>query len=163
MPLARPSRTHSAAIRMDARRFFRMGVMEGSSKRTTSSASTTPTRLPLYAVLWSPDSISRRRPTRSVSRPKSTAAATAPSTLTRGAWSPPMASTAIVKSGLLGSAHDFPALVVTAGRAHPVRQLLRAAIRAGRGLLGLQEIVGAAQVAARLAVAVLWIRHGGLL
>ena len=46
IPRARPSRTHSAAIRTEARRFLRIGVMEGSSKSTTSSASTRPMRSP---------------------------------------------------------------------------------------------------------------------
>ena len=47
IPRARPSRTHSAAIRTEARRFFRIGVMDGSSNPTTSSASTMPIRLPV--------------------------------------------------------------------------------------------------------------------
>ena len=42
----------------------------------------------------------RARPTRRVEIPNSRAAATAPSTLTAGAWSPPIASTAIRTSAL---------------------------------------------------------------
>ena len=47
-----------------------------------------------WPLMWS-TSMSAERPTRIEAMPYSRAAATAPSTLTAGAWSPPMASTAM--------------------------------------------------------------------
>ena len=46
------------------------------------------------------------RPVRMTSMPKASAAATAPSTTTAGAWSPPIASTAIVMGRALASGVD---------------------------------------------------------
>ena len=108
-----------------------------------------------------------RRPTRSVSRPSSTAAATAPSTFDAGG--------VVAPHRVDGDRHErrpgppsspvarctSRPLVRAAGGADAVRHLLDAAVRAVRRLLRLQEVVRASQVAARLAVSVLWIRHRG--
>src|SRR3989449_7008341 len=61
----------------------------------------------------------------------SRSASTAPSTSTRGASSPPIASSATrITSGVLDR-HPLFVLVVAAGGAHPVRPLQVAAPRAG--------------------------------
>src|SRR5512138_1292295 len=66
----------------------------------------------------------------------SRAARSAPDTTSRGAWSPPMASTAIFISEKAGGlnrsvlGYDFPAVVGSAVRAHRVRTLDLLALRA---------------------------------
>src|SRR5436305_794617 len=178
---ARPSLTSSAQRRIEERRFLRIGVIAGSSMPTTSSAWTI-SRLP-GASLRAPDpsrassaSMRGRSPTRRMAAPSSAAARTAPSTAERGAWSPPMASTAI---GMLGNcpplprsdlsrkpllnlfAFDhLPAAVGAAVGAGAVRELHLAAVGAdGDGGL-LERIVRAPLVAAGFGVASLGVRHG---
>ena len=94
-PWARPSRTQLAATRIDELRFLRIGVVAGSSIVTTSDASTISMSGPEYPASRTSTSSSAARPTSRQVMPNSRTAAIAPSTLTRGASSPPIASTAI--------------------------------------------------------------------
>src|SRR5205823_316175 len=71
-------------------------------------------------------------------------ACTAPATIGPGAWSPPIASSAIsMGSLLLFRGHDFAALVVPAVRADAVRQHRLVALAAVLDLLGLEVVVTA--------------------
>src|SRR5690606_12291619 len=88
------------------------------------------------------DSRRGRSPTRQTGMPSSRAARRPPCTISSGARSPPMASRAmgfcpraVMDSGLLLVlllGDDLAPVVVAALRAHPVRQLGRHALRAGR-------------------------------
>src|SRR5271156_3946464 len=118
-------------------------------------------------------------PTSRIRTPSSRAARIAPSTSARGAWAPPMASTAMVviytpmgtqrapnrkegdgNLGCLGSGvNHFPALIEAAMGTRIVGQLFLVAVRAfGQGQ-GRKEIVGTPLVLARMRVTAFWIRH----
>src|SRR5271156_5890304 len=118
-------------------------------------------------------------PTSRIRTPSSRAARIAPSTSARGAWSPPMASTALVviytpmgtqrapnrkegdgNLGCLGSGvNHFPTLIEAAMGTRIVGQLFLVAVRAfGQGQ-GRKEIVGTPLVLARMRVTAFWIRH----
>ena len=95
--------------------------------------------------------------------PRLLAARTAPSTSAFGAWSPPIASTAMVS--MLGRGYscdhfdDFAAFVLAALRANAVRQLRLVAVGALRKTGCLQRIVRAARARAPLGVSTFGIRH----
>src|SRR2546426_7122177 len=90
----------------------------------------------------------------------SRSASTAPSTSTRGASSPPIASSATrITSGVLDR-HPLFVLVVAAGGAHPVRPLPVAAPRAGLEGRPLRLVVRAAQPLLALRCPSLGYRHG---
>src|SRR4029453_19145869 len=114
--------------------------------------------------------------------PNSRTAATAPSTTTRGPWSPPIASTATFRRdgapsplviGMWSTAvtsrlgpldrHDLPALVVPAVRANPMRQLRLATLRAHRARGRRELVMRAALSAACLRMASFRKRHRVLL
>src|SRR3972149_246135 len=106
-------------------------------------------------------------PTRIRERPLERADSTAPRTTSRGAWSPPIASTAIfigwTRASVLGFGDDFPTLVGSARRANGMRAFGRLALRAdAHGRLG-QLLVRAPLVPAALRSASFRIRHGLLL
>src|SRR5579862_1996194 len=112
-----------------------------SSLRTTSS---TPTRITLTS--------------------STRAARIAPSTSDLGAWSPPMASTAMVSMGdsgrlLFDDLDHFAALVFAAMRAHAVRQLRLVAIGAFRQPTAFQGVVRPARGGALFRMSAFWIRH----
>ena len=125
-------------------------------------------------------------PTNSTLTPYSRAANTLPSTSGRGAWSPPMASTAMVIMGIfrrlrqvqVGTTNcadrDFaspalsaellgivnrPALVVAAMRASPVRLLHFVAVRTLAESGSRQMVMRPASAGAPLGMASLWIWH----
>ena len=94
---ARPDATSSAATRIEASGFRRSAAAGASDISTTSGAST----ISIPSAGQSPWAASRRsstprRPTSARRTSRWRAAATAPSTILDGAWSPPMASMAIV-------------------------------------------------------------------
>src|SRR5258705_10256091 len=89
------------------------------------------------------------------------AAATAPSTIAAGAWSPPIASMAMRSNRelLLVYRPHLASRVVAAMRADAVRCLRLVALRAQIGRGRLQRIVRAALGRACLRVSAFWIRH----
>src|SRR5436305_13317741 len=102
-------------------------------------------------------------PTRMTLTPRSLAARTAPSTSAVGAWSPPIASTAMVsifgRRLFLGHFDDFAALVLPAFGADAVRQFGFVTVRAFRQPGRLQRIVGAAGGGPLVGVSAFRIRH----
>src|ERR1019366_8883864 len=91
------------------------------------------------------------------------AALTAPSTSALGAWSPPIASTAMVSMSarplLLHDFDHFAALVLPAMRAYTVRELGLVAVGTFRQAGRLQRIVRAAVAGPPLGVSAFGIRH----
>src|SRR5262245_5972594 len=121
-------------------------------------------------------------PTRMTPEARWRAAATAPSTIAAGAWSPPMASTATAGEGgrlkvdtrgggtrppagrlCLVDRPDLPPAVVAAVRAHLVRALRLVALRTLAGVHRRQRIVRPALGSTGLRMASLWIRHRRIL
>ncbi len=95
--LACPAATRSKATRMDESRFLRNACAGVSSMVTTSVAWRMCTRGVCAAPMRESSARSRRSsPTRITSTGASRAAATAPATSGPGAWSPPMALTAMM-------------------------------------------------------------------
>src|SRR5580658_3802808 len=105
------------------------------------------------------------RPTRMTLTPNVLAASTAPSTSDFGALSPPIASTAMVTmlGGwlLLLDFHYFAAFVLSAVRAHAMRQFGLMTVGAFGHPRSLQRIVRAAILCAARGVASFRIRHFG--
>src|SRR5659263_477992 len=106
-------------------------------------------------------------PTRIRERPFVRADSTAPRTISRGAWSPPIASTAIFigwkRVSVFGFCDDFPTLVGPARRADGMGALGRLALRADAHRRLGQLLVRAPLVPAALRSASFRIRHGLLL
>src|SRR3954466_2167326 len=99
------------------------------------------------AWLASAASIAAVAPTSSTSTSRCRAAETAPSTIGAGAWSPPIASTAmrmVAVALFLADRTNLPLVVVAAVRADPVRCLGLVALRAQIGGRGGQGVVRAA-------------------
>src|SRR5947199_642149 len=159
--LTSPSRTSSAATRNDESR-LRRSACDGLSPipttweawRSSTPAAEAPSRV-------SSRSMAAVSPTRTTEAPNSRTAATAPSTTTAGPWSPPMASTATFRLGPFDG-DDLPTLVVAAVRADSVRQLDLAALRTERARRRGELVVRAALAPARLRVASVRQRRGGV-
>src|SRR6478609_6336321 len=125
---ARPSRTASAARTSEESFMVRTLDAASASMAMTSDAS-------MSSRPWvSP--MASARPTRTMGMPSSSAAWAAPATISPGALSPPMASTALgrVLTGRAGDSVDvdrLEAVVPAAVATHHVRTLHRAATGAG--------------------------------
>src|SRR4051812_17612337 len=125
---ALPSRTSSAATTTDASLRVRTAA-GGSCIATSSDACTTSTSL---TPAGRSGAIASSMPTSRTRTPSSSAASTAPATISPGARSPPIASTATVMgNGVLLDVDDLAAAVPTAVAAHDVGLLHRAAVGAG--------------------------------
>src|SRR3984957_1743054 len=160
--------------------FLRQNACEGESLMVITSVALT---ISIGRPRW-PWRLSSCRtvasiPTKSMRTPSSRAASIAPSTSARGAWSPPIASTAMVviytpmgtqrapnrkvgdeNLGCLGSGvNHFPTLVEAAMGTRIVGQLFLVAVGAfGQGQ-GRKKVVGTPLVLARMRVTAFWIRH----
>src|SRR5277367_2542265 len=176
---ALPSRTRRAATCTELS-FLRRNAWEGESLMViTSVALTISMGRPRWPWRLSSCRTVASMPTSRIRTPSSRAARIAPSTSARGAWSPPMASTAMVviytpmgtqrapnrkegdgNLGCLGSGvNHFPTLIEAAMGTRIVGQLFLVAVRAfGQGQ-GRKEIVGTPLVLARMRVTAFWIRH----
>src|SRR3954471_6547499 len=125
---ALPSRTSSAETTIDESLRVRTAA-GGSFMPTTSVAGTTSTPL---TPPGSSGSITSSSPTSRTRTPNSSAASTAPATISPGARSPPIASTAtVIGTGVLLDVDDLAAAVPPAVAADDVRLLHRAAVGAG--------------------------------
>ena len=88
--------TRFIATLIDAFGLRRIPLMAFSSIVTVSSAATIFNKLELWGCCWRTDSIRSGSPTRKISVSSSSAARIAPRTISKGAWSPPIASSAIL-------------------------------------------------------------------
>src|SRR5512141_1190112 len=161
------SATSRSPTRIDESRFFRRAMAGMSHISTTSEACSTSMSAPETSISRNSARIRSSRPTRIRESPLERADSTAPRTISRGAWSPPIASTAIFiewkRVSVFGFGDDFPTLVGPARRADGMRAFGRLALRADAHRRLGQLLVRAPLVSAALRSASFRIRHGLLL
>src|SRR5512140_1969048 len=159
-----PSATSRSPTRIDESRFFRRAMAGMSHISTTSEACSTSMSAPETSIPRNSARIRSSWPTRIRERPFVRADSTAPRTISRGAWSPPIASTAIFigwkRVSVFGFCDDFPTLVGPARRADGMGALGRLALRADAHRRLGQLLVRAPLVPAALRSASFRIRHG---